>query len=360
MGSPPDKTPIGRWPGRAVGRDNSRGIALVSVLWILALLAIIAGSFTSNARTNAKLAYNLVENAKARALADAGVNRAILALLQTPGGLDPGLLNLQTLGSDPAAAAQQRIEEALQEELGAGAEGLFEQRWRRDGTIYRFPFGEGEVLASIQDEGGKIDLNTASDALLNGLFVSVGVEAEEAGALVDSIADFRDADDFKRLNGAEADDYDAAGLDYGPRNSPFEAVEELHQVIGMTRELYDKVSPALTVDSGQPGIDPNTAPKEALLALPGVNTDDVEAMLAARANDPISALGTLQGIAAVNSFLSRGRGRAYTLRAEAHTEGGGVYVQEALIRLGGAAGRLFQFHAWRQGRLMAAVDGGES
>ncbi len=348
MGSSPDKTPIGRWPGGTVGRDNSRGIALVSVLWILALLAIIAGSFTTNARTNAKLAPNLVEMAKARAWADAGVNRAILALLQPPGGLDS------------AAAVLQGIEEALRQELGAGAEGLFEQPWRRDGTIYRFPFGGVEILASIQDEGGKIDLNAGADALLKGLFVSVGVGDDEAGALVDSIADFRDEDDFKRLNGAEADDYYAAGLDYGPRNSAFEAVEELHLVIGMTRELYDKVSPALTVDSGQPGIDPNTAPKEALLALPGVNSDDVEAMLADRASDSISALGTLQGIAAVNSFLSRGGGLAYTLRAEAHTEGGGIYVQEALIRLGGAAGRLFQFHAWRQGRRMAAVDDGES
>ena len=171
MGWPAVKTTIGRWPARAAGQENSRGIALVSVLWILALLAIIAGSFTTDSRTNVKLAYNLVENAKARALADAGVNRAILALLQpqTEGLLDPGLLNLLTLRADPTAALR-GIEEALQQELGAGAEGLFEQRWRRDGTMYRFPFGGGEVLVSIQDEGGKIDLNKGKDRHLKELF----------------------------------------------------------------------------------------------------------------------------------------------------------------------------------------------
>jgi len=58
---------------------STRGIALVSVLWIAGLLAIMAASFVSASRTEARLARNLLENAKAEALADAGVHRAALA-----------------------------------------------------------------------------------------------------------------------------------------------------------------------------------------------------------------------------------------------------------------------------------------
>ncbi len=61
---------------------NSRGIALVVVLWALTLLAVIAVSFTMTTRTDTKIVRNLVENAKAGALADAGVYRATLGLLE--------------------------------------------------------------------------------------------------------------------------------------------------------------------------------------------------------------------------------------------------------------------------------------
>ena len=344
MGSLPDKTPIGRWPGRAVGRDNSRGIALVSVLWILALLAIIAGSFTTNARTNAKLAHNLVENAKARALADAGVNRAILALL--------GRERQPMLSPEMEALIVSRPE--LEQVLDPYGETMLrdasEQRWPADGTVYAWRFGGGEALVSIQDETGKIDLNTARDELLKGLFLSVGLEEQEAAALVDAIADFRDPDDLRRLNGAEDDDYRDAGLAYGAKDRPFDAVEELRQVMGMTRALYERVAPMLTVYSGQSGIDPRTAPREALLALPGVDGDAVEALLATRAEAGQAALLELLGTA---DYLSRSRRQMFTVRAEARTAGGGIFVRQAVVQLSGVPEQIVVFHAWKQGARQA-------
>lgn len=328
MGSPPDETPIGRWPARAVEQKNSRGIALVSVLWILALLAIIAGSFTSNARTNAKLAYNLAENAKARALADAGVNRAILALL------GPGRQPM--LGPEMEALIVSRPE--------------LEQHWPADGTIYGWRFGGGVALVSIQGETGKIDLNTARDELLKGLFLSVGLEDQEAAALVDAIADFRDPDDLRRLNGAEDDDYRAAGFAYGAKDRAFGAVEELAQVMGMTRALYERVAPALTVYSGQSGIDPRTAPREVLLALPGVDGNAVEALLATRAEATQAALLELPGAA---DYLLQSRRQVFTVRAEAKTAGGGIFVRQAVVQLSGDHKQSVVFHTWKQGTRQA-------
>lgn len=334
MGSPPDETPIGRWPARAMGQKNSRGIALVSVLWILALLAIIAGSFTSNARTNAKLAYNLAENAKARALADAGVNRAILALLGP--GRQPMLSPEMEALIDPDGETMLRD--------------ASEQHWPADGTIYGWRFGGGVALVSIQGETGKIDLNTARDELLKGLFLSVGLEDQEAAALVDAIADFRDPDDLRRLNGAEDDDYRAAGLAYGAKDRAFGAVEELAQVMGMTRALYERVAPALTVYSGQSGIDPRTAPREVLLALPGVDSNAVEALLATRAEAGQAALLELPGAA---DYLSRSRRQVFTVRAEAKTAGGGIFVRQAVVQLSGDHKQSVVFHTWKQGTRQA-------
>ncbi len=44
-------------------------MALVTVLWVLMLLALIAASFMRTTRTEINLTRNLIENAKAEALA---------------------------------------------------------------------------------------------------------------------------------------------------------------------------------------------------------------------------------------------------------------------------------------------------
>ena len=128
-------------PGR--GGDRPRGLALVMVLWVLVLLSVIAAGFTATTRTEMRLVANLVDGARAEAHAEAGVCRAILALLEPD----------ET------------------------------HHWRADGTVYTVPFEGGEVLISIQDESGKIDLNQAPPELLRGLFISIGLDELEADAL---------------------------------------------------------------------------------------------------------------------------------------------------------------------------------
>ena len=58
------------------GSRRERGFALLMVLWTLMLLAFLATVYGSNARTEVLLARNLVTNARAEALADAGIYRA--------------------------------------------------------------------------------------------------------------------------------------------------------------------------------------------------------------------------------------------------------------------------------------------
>ncbi len=60
---------------------RGRGIALVAVLWVLVLLSVMAAGFLRDTSVETQVARNLLDNAEARALADAGV-------AQQPGGHD--------------------------------------------------------------------------------------------------------------------------------------------------------------------------------------------------------------------------------------------------------------------------------
>ncbi len=288
-----------------------RGIALVVVLWTLLLLSLIAASFIAVTRTEVRLARNALDSARAEALADAGVYRGIQELLL--------LAN--------------------------------ERRWRADGTVYPFEFDGGIVGIAIQDEGGKIDLNRGRDEHLRGLFLLAGVDAPDAAALVDAIADFRDEDDLRRLNGAEDRDYQADGLPYGAKDRPFEAVDELRQVKGMTHELYERVAPYLTVYSGRQQIDLLTAPRQVLRAVPGIGAGEVEALLAARAriDGPIPREPLPVPVVARKTFAMSEK-LPYTVRAEAQTQNGAAFVREAVVEVTRGADPAFRFLAWWQGR----------
>ena len=345
-----DRAASGPTPGMRSSRGE-RGLALLAVLWLVTLLSVVAASFGATSRTETQLARNAVEKARAEALADAGVYRAILALLEP----------------DP------------------------ERQWRADGTVYPIRFGAGEVGVAIQDEAGRIDLNVAADELLHGLFLYAGLDGPGADALLDALADFRDPDDLRSPNGAEDPDYRAAGQPYGAKDGPLEAVEELQQVLGMTPELYRRIAPLVTVYSWQDGIDPVTAPPEVLLALPGIDVARVEAILAARAGasrglDPeellaeagaaglgfaaaggtaeperprersrrAEAVGDLDpaadpSLAAYQGLLTGFGGSVYGIRATARTGAGTVFVREAVVALIQLPGTPYQFYDWRRG-----------
>jgi general secretion pathway protein K len=255
----------------------------VSVLWLLIILSLIAESLMTSVNFSYRLVHNAGERARAEALADAGIARAVL-----------GMLDRQ-----PA------------------------QRWRSDGGTTSFTFAGAAMRVSIQDELGKIDLNAADAPLLQGLFTSAGIDGETASALADRVLDWRDQRALHRLNGAKDADYRAAGLSYGPRNGPFQTIDELKLVMGVTPALFDRVAPAITVYSGRPMFDPQVAPRAALLALANMDAATVDQMLAARTEgtaattpDPGAPLG----------------GRAFTIRVEIDTPDGKI-AREAVVRL---------------------------
>ncbi|MDD2769517.1 MAG: type II secretion system protein GspK [Methylococcus sp.] len=199
------------------------GMALVLVLWMLALMTIMAGSFSLTLHRESELVSGIRGAAQARALAEGGIYYAMPMLVER----------------DPA------------------------KRWKTDGTPYPISLGTGRLVIRVLDEEGKLDMNTASDAALRELFLQVTGDSDLAQKLPDAIVDWRDPDDLKRTSGAERGEYQAIGK-AGPRNRPFQVADELMEVLGMTAAVYQRIEPLITVYTGRDGINPAKASPEML------------------------------------------------------------------------------------------------
>lgn len=298
---------------------HQRGIALVLVLWATTLLTVIAASFVFSMRTDTLLAQNLSASARAQATADAGVQRA--------------LYELSKPGTDP-------------------------QRWKGNGAAHGWEFGGAKINITIQDVSGKIDLNSASDSLLLGLLKSTGLDEGQSGALLDAIVDWRDGDDLRRINGAEAAEYQAAGLKYQPANAPFETTDELQRVLGMTPELYAQLAGALTVDSHQSGINAAIASRQVLLALPGADAALVDAYLVAR-EEALSNNLPPPPFAPAAAAVAGDTGSVYSVRAEAVLPDSATFIREAVVKINQGAVRKVVFQSWKEGEATPEPGGEE-
>ena len=333
---------VGRW-------SRNRGIALVAVLWVIVLLAAMAISFVGTIRTETTVTRNLVDNAGAQALADAGIYRAILALYHSFEEVGTGGSAILAALDDEAAGANPG-----EDDSGVALDG---GELRFDGRPYTWSFAEGIVRFAIQSEAGKIDLNAAREELLLGLLRANGVEQPEV--LIDRIADFRDPDKERRSQGAEDADYENAGRNQGAKDAPFDSVEELQQVLGVSRTLYERLAPALTVYSEARGIDPLTAPPEALRALPEIDPSVVEALLVERQAEDPDLAGLLSEYEA---YLAGPGSLVYSISSEAVTPAGARFRREAVIALVPGSDRPFRVFSWKRGRLrspQAAAEGTE-
>lgn len=276
-----------------------RGIALIMVLWAIALLTVIAASYAFETRTEAQLSINLVEKAKAEAAADAGVHRAIADLLQTR---DSVFKNSR------------------------------EQRSLR--------FEDADLRIAVISEHGLIDLNAAPDALirqaagraLNALPSTEGVTAD---SIADSILDWRDADKTKRPAGAEDSDYRAAERPYGAADQAFISVSELSLILGIPLDLYRELRKYFTVHTRASRVDPQAASRDVLLAIPGLTSEAVESYIEERerADADAPARVPLDLLAAGAGYLSRTRPTIYAILAEARLSSGAIARSGVVVRL---------------------------
>jgi len=212
-----------------------RGFALLVALWLLVALSAAGLALATVSSMRRLSAANYAEGVRARAAAESGIEmmRARLAdrLAKSVDGRDPW----------------------------SGIDSLSDTLLLKG----------AEATTELYDVASALNLNRADEDQLRRFFTALRVDAGIADRLAQAIADWRDADDFRRPRGAEQDEYVKSGAAALPGNGPFGAVSELQLVQGMTAALFEEIRPYVTVlGSGQINI--NTAPRPVLLSLPGI------------------------------------------------------------------------------------------
>jgi general secretion pathway protein K len=100
------------------------------------------------------------------------------------------------------------------------------QKW----NFYGKPFLLNEnTTVTIQDLSGVLSLNVIDNTLARNFFGVLGYSGHEVRTFLDSLADWKDKDDLKRLNGAESDYYSYIKKT-GPRNAYLQTVGEVENI----------------------------------------------------------------------------------------------------------------------------------
>jgi general secretion pathway protein K len=212
---------------------SSDGYVTLAILVMAALFAGLVSTLLAVARPSVDLTRIGVDEVAAEGLLDGGLNAAgylLYAAKQAPSAVNGLTLDLQS----------------------------------------------GSIRLAVVDESGRIDLNASDPMLLEGLFEAVKGKSLSPSAFAARVNDWRDEDEDIANNGAEADDYASAGLGYGPRNGPFASVGELRLLLGLSEQDFLRLEPHLTVYNPNGLIDPFSASRTVLLAVPDLSQADVD------------------------------------------------------------------------------------
>lgn len=234
-------------------KGKEDGVALIIVIWVMALLMIAAADLVYTLRAESAATVNFKDETEAYGLALAGIN-----------------LGVAEVSADYSIVAIDKDGLAFMKKDGGQISKMESAR--------ALELGEGEVAYSVTDESGKLNINAAAWETLEELLRVCEIEKPERDVIADSIIDWRDEDHEYHLNGAEDDYYGGLANPYGAKDGPFDSVEELLLVKGMTPErLYGKDAEGpmktglyrfLTARGGGK-ININTAPEAVLEALLG-------------------------------------------------------------------------------------------
>ncbi|RYF51197.1 MAG: hypothetical protein EOO27_30400, partial [Comamonadaceae bacterium] len=265
------------------------GAALIMVLWLVAALSLVVVAGAKGVRQQAQRATLDIERLRAESVLDAAIQ-----------------LVAQKSLADKGQGAEYRIQ--------------------------RLGLGQSDVWVESTPSGGLVDVNVASDALLQALFQRAGgLSQGEAAILTSRVRDYIDPDDSPGgVGGAEAAQYRAAGWPTLPRNGALDDTSELKSVLGVTSGLYEIIAPHLGIN-GQQRIEIDSAPPALIDALTG------QQGLGMRIHNspPETRAGVLLAGAAAEFFTPARSSGAQTmrLRAFARADSDRWWVREVWVDL---------------------------
>jgi general secretion pathway protein K len=246
---------------------NNRGIALITVILIIAILVAVVIELNRSSRADIYDATNVSDGIKLTYIAKSGFYGASALLANSKNNYD-------TLRDDWAHMETISLQ---------------------SNTL----FTDGYFIARIEDETGKIPLNKV--VYENGYYKMLlrllqqpefGLDEKTATEIADSIVDWIDSNDNITGLGAESAYYLSLNPPYEAKNAPLDCIEELLMIKGITKEIYygTKEKPSLaqyvTANSDDGAINVNTAPKMVLRSLAeGISPELADKMDEYRTNE---------------------------------------------------------------------------
>ena len=185
--------------------DNQKGSALIMVLWIALFASILLAIAIGTVRSEAKITQTLENRFKAQMAAEGVIKKVAYDLATRDTSRNPISFPVLT------------------------------------------KIGDLTVEVSISPEMQKVDINLANETLLKSMFLQASAEEELASRLAAETLDWRDKDDFARINGAEAKDYTGIEQKIPPQNRPFIATQELSNILSINATLFDCVAKLITI-----------------------------------------------------------------------------------------------------------------
>jgi len=202
-------------------RTDKHAFAVVAALVAVVVLTILAGAFAYAMKVETRLAANANHDEQMLWLGRSGVELARYVL--TLEGQQPCDCLSQIWAGGPGTGP----------ETNSALMGL-----SLDDYPVGLPNPIGTVTVKIIDLERKININTAPPPLLQQVFTTMGVDANDISVLSDSIQDWIDRDDATRPAGAESDYYQGMNPPYYAKNGPIDDLSELLLVRGVTPAMY--------------------------------------------------------------------------------------------------------------------------
>ena len=241
------------------------GFALIVVLWVVALVSIVALSLAVAIRAEIDTSIAGRDSLRAELLAESGLAIADFLEIRTP---DVEARDLAELTGVPVTVAP-------------------------GGRHYRFTLPEGTIDLFLEGEDGKINLSTASDELIANFFTLWTDDTTRGAEIAAAISDWRDTDSQLSLFGAETLAYQNSG--YLPRNDELGMADTL-LIRGLGREdqqrrvvpdsgrfrVREGLHAFVTTGPSGPLVDPNIAPKLVLMSVPGIDEQDADRIVEVR------------------------------------------------------------------------------
>ena len=281
----------------------TQGQMLIIVLWVMGLVSVAIVALAVRSTHEVRLGRFPLETLQRRAIAQAGVQQAIALLREDDAVTDHR--------GEPWATGEDQSQQQRFVVVAVGS-----------GTFSVGVPDGAEWHAGMIDEERKLNLNAADQAALESLITQIGQAGSASPAdIAAAIVDWRDADSRIWC--------DERQLGYACHNAPFDSVDELRLVPGVTPALFAALEPYVTV-YGSGLVNVNTAEPIVLRAV-GVSQETIEAIMQQReARQPFTSSPD-----PANPILTV-RSSAFTVpvEGEAHGSSGRAHLQAVIDRVG--------------------------